>query len=139
MEDVCRGRCELVWDSGGTGTAESPGGALLEIAEFGEWTPGRLLNLAAQSSVMFEFLRLAEEEVLEVLGYVSSGEVSLSSIGEEEGRLILSPCIVVRDDTDAGRARSLLEEAMASSPICCAFRGERTLDPRLIVALRRSA
>ncbi len=131
--DACR--CELVWDMERFGTAETPGGETLEIGESGPWTPGRLLSLAAQSSLMVEFLRLTEKEDLPILGYVSSGE-SVFTSPDRAPELILSPCVVVGDEQDSSRAERLLEEALEVSPICRLLRGVAGLDARIVVVKR---
>jgi organic hydroperoxide reductase OsmC/OhrA len=132
--DACR--CELIWEAKRVGTAESPSGETLEIGAPGPWTPGRLLSLAAQSSLMVEFLRLAEEAALPVLGYVSSAETRFDPSGTDAGTLTLSPCIVVGSQQDSAHAERLLEEAMEASPVCRLLRGDAELDGRLVVAMR---
>jgi organic hydroperoxide reductase OsmC/OhrA len=139
MIDRDRCRCELVWDMERVGTAETPGGETLEISESGPWTPGRLLSLAAQSSLMMEFLRLAEEAELPVLGYVSSGEAMLGPSEKGPAALVVSPCVVVGSQQDSARAERLLEEAMEASPVCRLLRGGTELDARLVVAAQISA
>jgi hypothetical protein len=131
--DSCR--CELLWGAERAATAESPTGETIEVGESGPWTPGRLLSLAAQSSLMMEFLRLADEAALPVLGYLSSAAESATERGAMA--LILSPCIVVGSPEDSARAERLLEAAMEASKVCRLLRGAAELDGRLVVAMRR--
>ncbi len=135
--DACR--CELLWDLERAGIAESPTGETLEIGEPGPWTPGRLLSLAAQASLMTEFLRLAEEASLPVLGYLSSCAARAGSRQPNPVALILSPCIVVGSQDDSACAERLLEEAMETSAVCRLLRGAAELDARVVVAMRRPA
>jgi len=118
------------------GTAETPGGEILEIGESEAWTPWRLVSLAAQASLMMEFLRLAEAAALPVLGYVSSGEAMMGPSERDSAALVLSPCVVVENQKEADRAEKLLEEAMESSPVCRLLRGCTELDARLVVAMQ---
>lgn len=129
-------RCEVVWDEGLKGTAEAPSGEVLGVEEGGVWTPWRMLSAAVQTSLMFEFFRLAEEAGLEVLGYVSN-----AGRGEDEplGRIILLPCILVGDQSDVPRAEELLELALTRSPICRQLGAAVEMDARFAATRRASA
>ena len=112
---------EVVWDSGQSGTAIAEDGASLEVGPTSAWPPEHLLALSAASCFMRTFLRLAVEHGLEVLGYVSSGTVDLSSDPTEIPSLNLAPCIVIGSDDDLDSASHLCQRALQSSPVCRAL------------------
>jgi len=129
-------RCEVVWDAGLKGTAESPSGEMLPVEEGGPWTPWRMLSAAVQASLMFEFFRLAGESGLEVLGYVSNAGLAED---DPSGRMILVPCILVENQSDVPRAEELLELALTRSQVCRQLGGGLEMDARFAAARQASA
>jgi hypothetical protein len=124
-------RVQLVWDRGCAATAQTETDGGLEIGPDGKWTADRLLMAAAESAVMTSFLALAEEQALEVLGYVSSARV-------EQGprlayRIIVRPCIVVARDTDIDRAKGLFAHAFERSAVATALAAILRIDAEVIV------
>ena len=128
-------RAELVWDQRRMGTVTSPGGHELRIGDESEWTPTRLFSAALQSELMHAFLELAEDAGLEVLGYMSSGEV-VSSDGKV--RFELAPCIVVGSKSDRVRAHALIHQAAASATSCSLVRDALALTPHIVATGRLS-
>ena len=108
---------QLVWDRGGVGTAQAESGGSISIGPADEWTPERLLTAAVESSVMTNFLRLADEAGLEVLGYVSAGEASLDAGGTGRIKVVVRPCVSVRDEHAVEAVHRFLAAARAASPI----------------------
>jgi hypothetical protein len=135
MEQNDSFRCELIWDEGLSGTAETPSGEMLRVEDRGAWTPSRVLSAAAQASLMVEFFRLAEELGVEVLGYVSNA--SIAEGGSD--RITLQPCILLGSPLDVARAEELLEMALTKSRVCRQLRGALDLDGRFVAARQASA
>jgi organic hydroperoxide reductase OsmC/OhrA len=111
-----RGATQIVWDAASVGTATAPDGSPIRVGHAGEWTPERLLALAAASCFMSTFLRMADELGIEILGYVSAADVELP-LEPARPTIRLAPCIVIsaRDDEDA--VRRLCHSVIAVSPI----------------------
>lgn len=124
-------RCELIWDESRAATAETPSGQLLQVEEKGNWTPGRMLSMAVQSSLMFEFFRLAEEAGLEVLGYVSNAATTQE---EPQMRMVVLPCILLEAESDIPRGEELLHQAFTSSRICRLLGSGLDLDARFVAS-----
>ena len=121
-------RKDLVWDQGRSGTVTGPGGLELRIGDGGEWTADDLFSVALQAALMTTFVEAARAQGLEVLGYVSGGEVEL----EPRRRFRLSPCVVVASERDGRLARTLLEESAASTPIFQLLGDHWELSPHVV-------
>ncbi|MBZ5556246.1 MAG: OsmC family protein [Acidobacteriia bacterium] len=120
---------ETVWNSGLVGTGVSGDGRSLTVGHEGEWSPEHLLLLAAESCFMSTLLSLARAEGIEVLGYVSSGQLHVPDDPHAALTVLLTPCIVVLADGDTERIRALARQAREESVVA------RTLGPGLTVAL----
>jgi hypothetical protein len=123
---------QLVWDRGCACTVQAESGCSISVGPAGEWTPERLLTAAVESSVMTNFLRLADGAGLEVLGYVSAGEATFEPGGAGRIRIVVRPCVSVRDQTDVEAARRFLEAARASSPIVRVLGDTTTLEAEVV-------
>lgn len=133
-DDPCR--CEVIWDEGLRGVAETPSGEVLLVEDEGPWTPSRVFSAAAQASLMFEFFRLAEASGLEVLGYLSNAYISE---GEASDHITLQPCILLASQLDVARAEGLLDVALTKSRVCRQLSGALDLDGRFVAARQASA
>ena len=93
-----------------------------------------MISVALQASLMVEFLEVAEDTGLEVLGYLSSS--SPDTVPDEGGgpSLLVSPCIVLSSERDLPRAREVLERARERSWICGMFAEVLDIDPSYSVA-----
>ncbi len=128
-------RAELIWDQRHTGTVTSPGGHELRTGDEAEWTPTRLFSAALQSALMHAFLELAEAAGLDVLGYMSSGEVVVSA---GKAKFELAPCIVVSSKADRERAHTLIHQAAASAASCSLVSDALALTPHIVATGRSS-
>jgi organic hydroperoxide reductase OsmC/OhrA len=120
---------ETVWNAGLAGTGMSGEGRSLTVGHEGEWSPEHLLLLAAESCFMSTLLALARAEGIEVLGYVSNGQLQVPDDPQAPLSILLTPCVVVLTDTDAERIRGLARRAREESVVA------RTLGRGLTVAL----
>jgi organic hydroperoxide reductase OsmC/OhrA len=120
---------ETVWNAGLAGTGVSGEGRSLTVGHEGDWNPEHLLLLAAESCFMSTLLALAHGEGIEVLGYVSSGQLHIPDDPHAALTILLTPCIVVLSDGDADRVRALARQAREESVVA------RTLGAGLTVAL----
>ncbi|MBI3403494.1 MAG: OsmC family protein [Acidobacteria bacterium] len=120
---------ETVWNAGLAGTGMSGEGRSLTVGHEGEWSPEHLLLLAAESCFMSTLLALARAEGIDVLGYVSSGQLQIPDDRQGASRVLLTPCVVVLGDGDAERVRALARQAREESIVA------RTLGAGLTVAL----
>ena len=124
---------QLIWDRAGTGTAQAESGCSIPVGPTGDWTPERLLTAAVESSVMTNFLRLAEVAGLEVLGYVSAGESRYETGTCEAIKIIVRPCVAVGGEEHRDLVHRLLTAAVAASPIVRALGDATTLAAEVIV------
>jgi organic hydroperoxide reductase OsmC/OhrA len=120
---------ETVWNAGLAGTGMSGEGRSLTVGHEGEWSPEHLLLLAAESCFMSTLLALARAEGIEVLGYVSNGQLHVADDPQAALSILLTPCVVVLTDTDAERIRGLARRAREESVVA------RMLGRGLTVAL----
>ena len=120
---------ETVWNAGLVGTGMSGEGRSLTVGHDGEWSPEHLLLLAAESCFMSTLLALARADGIDVLGYVSSGQLHVPDDPQAVLSILLTPCIVVSTDRDAERIRGLVRQAREESVVA------RTLGRGLTVAL----
>ena len=119
---------QLVWDRGSTGTAQCGCGCGISVGAAGEWTPERLLTAAVESSVMTNFLGLAEAARLEVLGYVSAGGVVAEPGEAGRLRVVMRPCVSVGDEKDVPSVHRFLAAARDASPIVQSLEIEITVE-----------
>lgn len=120
---------ETVWNAGLAGTGMSGEGRSLTVGHEGEWGPEHLLLLAAESCFMSTLLALARTEGIDVLGYVSNGQLHVPDDPQAALTILLTPCIVVLTEADAERIRALARQARDESIVA------RTLGAGLTVAL----
>jgi organic hydroperoxide reductase OsmC/OhrA len=120
---------ETVWNAGLAGTGMSGEGRSLTVGHEGEWSPEHLLLLAAESCFMSTLLALARAEGIDVLGYVSSGQLPVPDDPHAALTVLLTPCIVVLNERDAKRIRGLARQAREESVVA------RTLGHALKVAV----
>jgi organic hydroperoxide reductase OsmC/OhrA len=120
---------ETVWNAGLAGTGMSAEGRSLIVGHEGEWSPEHLLLLAAESCFMSTLLALARADGVDVLGYVSSGQLHVPDDPQAALSILLTPCVVVLTDGDAERIRELARRAREESVVA------RTLGHGLTVAL----
>ena len=108
----CRTATELIWEGGNTATAIGKQGQSLCIGD--EWRPDALFALAVESDLMQTFVSLLRDASVEVLGYVSAGElVDL----EVEQHLFISVCVVVETAPLAALAEGAWQEACDVAPL----------------------
>ena len=124
---------QLVWDRGSAGTAQCGCGCGISVGAAGEWTPERLLAAAVESSVMTNFLGLAEAAGLEVLGYVSAGEVTTQPSGACRVKVVGRPCVSVGRENDVAAVRRFLTAAQAASPIVRSLGDTTTIEADVVV------
>jgi len=108
---------ETVWNAGLAGTGVSGEGRSLTVGHDGEWNPEHLLLLAAESCFMSTLLALARAEGVDVLGYVSNGQLQIPDDPQADLTVLLTPCIVVLTDADAERIRALARRARSESVV----------------------
>lgn len=124
---------QLVWDRGAACTAQAASGRTLTIGLDGDWSPEQLLVAAVESSLMTEFMRLAAESGVEVLGYVSAADVDLETDTGERPAVIVRPCVVVARDADREPVHRLLLQAFEDSPVVRALGDEVSTDGEVVV------
>ena len=127
-------KTETVWNAGLAGTGMAGEGQSLLVGHDGDWAPEHLLLLAAESCFMSTLLGLAAASGVEVLGYVSNGQLQLADQARSPGLVSLSPCVVVASAADAERVSRLGEQARRESVVALTL-GDRltvSLDVRLI-------
>jgi uncharacterized OsmC-like protein len=115
---------ELVWDEERRGTGSSASGVSLGVGDAAEWSPTDLLALAVAGCVMRTFLRVAGEEHVPILGYVSTALVEPSAGGPS---VLVLPCVVVPTAVSTRAVLGLMQQAVMRSPVA------QTLAGRLIV------
>ena len=125
-------RIELIWDRGSTGTAQTASGRRLDVGGNDTWSAERLLMAAAESAVMTSFLGLAEEQGLDVLGYMSSAGTEVVAGSPPSLRIDVRPCVVVANPADVARAQALLPRVLDCSPVARALAGALRLDPQVV-------
>ena len=123
---------ELIWDRGCTGTAQTASGRRLDIGGNDTWSAEQLLMAAAESAVMTSFLGLAEEQALDVLGYMSSAGAVAADAKAPTLRIVVRPCVVVARPADVARAQALLAHTLDHSPVARALAGALRLDPQVV-------
>lgn len=123
---------ELIWDEDFNATALTGGAAPIRIGPAVNLLPHQLLALAASSSLMTSFLKLAVATGVPVQGYVSSARVREGAGGEPE--LALTPCVVVSSETDAGLVAELWREAVRYSRTLELLRDRLRIEPVVRVA-----
>jgi organic hydroperoxide reductase OsmC/OhrA len=124
---------QLVWDRGAACTAQAASGRTLTIGLDGDWSPEQLLVAAVESSLMTEFMRLASESGIDVLGYVSAADVEFEPGDEERPAVIVRPCVVVGRDADREPVHRLLLQAFEESPVVRALGDEVSSDGEVVV------
>lgn len=129
---------QLIWDSGCAGTAQTGSGSCLSVGLGGKWTPEQLLLIAAESSIMTIFLRLAGEERLDLLGYVSSAG-TIDERLERGIKVVVRPCITVAREEELLRAKELLVKAAQQSRVAQALSGALLVDPEVVLVSTFSA
>jgi organic hydroperoxide reductase OsmC/OhrA len=125
-------RIELLWKCGRAGTAQTASGTRLDVGPNGNWNADQLLMAAAESAVMASFIAAAEEEGLEVLGYMSSAATESEVGGRPVLRVVVRPCIVVSCEPDVARAHALLSRAIERSPVAKALAAALSVDPEVV-------
>jgi organic hydroperoxide reductase OsmC/OhrA len=110
---------ELVWDASLAGTATAASGATLSVGERTDWEPDELLAAAAAACLMRTFLRAAEKEPVDILGYVTAGHIVQPGC-----QVRLRVCIVTEDARAARMAYALCLGALEASPVA-QFLGDR--------------
>jgi organic hydroperoxide reductase OsmC/OhrA len=118
---------ELVWDSVRLGTGTGPSGSSLIAGEGAAWSPDDLLAMAAASCLMRTFLRLAAEDDVPVLGYVTSATLEFSSA--ESPAVRVRPCIVVPIDIEPEQVLSLCRRVTEVSPVAKVLAGRLAVEP----------
>ena len=126
-------KIQVVWDTGAECTAQSPSGNHLRVGADGDWTPELLLLAAAESSLMKEFVELARDRHLEVLGYVSSASMARPDHAGRHVRLIVRPCVAIARESDRPLAHELLARAHAISPVARALGRSFRLAPEVML------
>jgi organic hydroperoxide reductase OsmC/OhrA len=127
---------ETVWNAGLAGTSIANHGKSLTVGRDGDWSPEHLLLLAAESCVMSTLLALAGDAGIDILGYVSKGQLHGRSDNDEKPAIVLMPCVVVGSDEDAARVSRLVSTVARHSIVAKAL-GERLgimLDVRVVPA-----
>ena len=120
---------ETVWNAGLAGTGAAGEGRSLLVGHEGEWVPEHLVLLAAESCFMSALLRLLADAGIEVLGYVSNGQLQVSDDAHQGPSVTLLPCVVVASAEAAEQLTRLGEEAKRASVVA------RLLGDRLRVTL----
>jgi organic hydroperoxide reductase OsmC/OhrA len=105
---------ETVWNAGLAGTGAAVGGLNLTVGHDGDWAPEHLLLLATESCFMSTFLSLAANEGIEVLGYVSNGQLQMHE-SRSTPTVVLVPCAVVASRHDAVRLAEVARQAEQES------------------------
>ena len=126
-------KTETVWNVGLAGTGMAGEGQSLLVGHEGDWAPEHLLLLAAESCFMSTLLRLAAASGIELLGYVSNGQLQVSDDAQVPV-VLLSPCVVVASTADVEQIARLGEQARRESVIALTL-GDHlnvSLDIRLI-------
>jgi organic hydroperoxide reductase OsmC/OhrA len=127
---------ETVWNAGLAGTSVAGDGRSLTVGHDGEWAPEYLLLLAAESCFMTTLLGLARGAGIDVLGYVSKGQLQANPDHTETPAIAVTPCVVVASENDAARITRLATN-VARESIVARLLGERlrvTLDVRAVAA-----
>lgn len=126
-------KIQIVWDAGSECTAQAPSGQHLHVGTEGDWSPEMLLLAAAESSLMKEFVELARDRRLELLGYVSSAGITESSRPGRHVRLVVRPCVAIARESDRPLVHELLAKAHAASPVARALGRSLRLAPEVIL------
>jgi uncharacterized OsmC-like protein len=127
---------ELVWDDERRGSGTSASGSSLDVGDAAEWSPTDLPALAVASCLMRTFLRVAAEEHVPVLGYVSTASVEPRSDGPS---VLVLPCIVVPEAVTAPAVLGLMHEAMARSPVVRTMAHRLSVQPEVQQVARAGA
>jgi organic hydroperoxide reductase OsmC/OhrA len=125
---------ETVWTAGLAGTGLASHGRSLTVGHDADWAPEYLLLLAAESCFMSTLLALARQARVEVLGYVSKGQLQMRSENGEAPSILLTPCIVVASENDAACV-GRLANAVTREAVVARLLGERlhvSLDVRVV-------
>ena len=130
---------QLVWDRECAGTAQAESGCSLSVGPGGEWTPEQLLVAAAESSLMTIFLRLADEQGLGVLGYVSSAGAAFDPDTPVRMSIVVRPCIVIGRQEEREPVERLLARAVEVSPVARALKDALRIDAEVIVVASAAA
>jgi uncharacterized OsmC-like protein len=117
---------ELVWDEERLGTGTSASGASLGVGDGAEWSPTDLLALAVSGCLMRTFLRIAADEHVPVLGYVSTALVDAT---DEGPMLHVLPCIVVPTAATTPAVLVSMQQAVMRSPVARTVAGRLTVRP----------
>jgi hypothetical protein len=117
---------ELVWDEERRGSGACASGSSLNVGDAAEWSPTDLLALAVASCLMRTFLRVAAEEHVPVLGYVSTAYVEPRGDGPW---VLVLPCIVVPEAVTTPAVLGLMHAAIARSPVVGAVSDRLTVRP----------
>jgi organic hydroperoxide reductase OsmC/OhrA len=118
---------DLAWKSERTGTLSSLGKVNIEVAtpnlfskgDKGTWTPEHILAGAVSSSLMTNFLALAEGFQLDILGYKCHCFVKLEKKDGklEASEMLIRPTIKLANNLDLPKAIELIEKADQSCPL----------------------
>jgi len=125
---------ETVWNAGLAGTGVASHGRSLTVGHDADWAPEYLLLLAAESCFMSTLLALARQARIDVLGYVSKGQLQTRSDNGEAPSILLTPCVVVATERDA-ECIGRLAAAVTREAVVARVLGERlqvTLDVRVV-------
>ena len=106
---------QLVWDTGGCGTATVASGTTVTVGEGANVSPEELVAMAAASCLMRTFLRLAAETGIEILSYASTAHVESS---EATGpRVHVRSYVVAPREFSHDAVRDLCDQSVRASPI----------------------
>jgi organic hydroperoxide reductase OsmC/OhrA len=119
---------ETVWNAGLAGTGVAADDRSLTVGHDGEWVPEHLLLLAAESCFMSTLLAIASADGVTVLGYVSSGHLTIPTQGGTPS-VSLAPCVVVASADDERRIAQCARQAEQASVVA------RLLGDRLQITL----
>jgi peroxiredoxin-like protein len=134
----------LSWTEDRKGTISSPAlNQSIEIAtppEFpkgieGIWSPEHLFAAAVNSCLMNTFLAMAEKSRLE---FVSLKSTAIGKLDKADGKymmteVILRPCLVIRDEAQAERAKKVLELSEKACLISNSIKSSIIFEPTIRV------
>jgi len=102
----------------------------------GIWSPEHLLVAAVNSCLMTTFLAIADNSKFEFLKYESNANGKLERI---EGKymiseIVLSPILVIQQESDRDRAMRVLEKSEAACLISNSVKSKIIFEPQIVVA-----
>ncbi len=108
---------ETVWNTGLAGTSVEAHGRSLAVGRGDGWAPEDLLLVAAESGFMSALLALADQAGIDVLGYVSKGDLPEKRTNGAPAMIGLMPCVIVGSDADATRIHRIAERVLRESTV----------------------